>query len=127
MTTEDQAETIAKSYLTPARKKGITREIQDLFDDLYQDMEYYAADYITGKAIERAEAFLEQVLRGDPNAAATLFEIRDSGRYQNVGYEAGKPWAQLIHHKPRRTSSQASRGPCRPSQQRAHQRPGVRC
>ena len=95
----ETVDTVVKSYLTPAKKKGIAQEIQNLFDDLYQDMEMYAADFIVGVAAERTKAFLNQVLQGDENAAAKLFEIGESSRYVGFGYDAGKPWAKLIHNK----------------------------
>jgi len=50
-------------------------------------------------AVERAKDLLDAVLKGDEQAAAALFECGDSGRYIQIGYDKGKPYACSIHGK----------------------------
>jgi len=87
-----------QEFLSEGRRKGMKREIEQIFDDVYYTMEEYAGEYISTLAACRAEKFLEKVLSGDDDAAMALLGDNNGGdRYRITGYDAGKPWAHLIH------------------------------
>ena len=91
---------IAKQFLTEADQKKLKDEIGEIVEDALD--RFVDGDevnrYISEIAARRAEALLEKVLRGDENAAMVLLGDRSGGsRYRGAGYDAGKPWASLIH------------------------------
>lgn len=88
----------AKPYLERKQKESLKREIANIVDAEFDRLEEYAGEFISAKAADRSQRFLERVLRGEEDAAKALLgdESNDS-RYRSMGCDAGKPWANLIH------------------------------
>jgi hypothetical protein len=91
------SEKVAQEFLSQGRKKEITSAIESIISDEFYNLEEYASSHISDVAKTRAEAFLKRVLQGDKDAAAALFGAGDEHRYRQLGYDKGKPWANLIH------------------------------
>lgn len=87
----------AKTFLTDARKKGIKDELDELYRDMMDEAETWAAEHISAVATDRARKFLERVMAGDEKAASSLFEFGHGSRYRTIGFDEGAPWASLIH------------------------------
>ena len=90
---------VAKEFIEAGRKKQIKSVIEELVDDEFDRLEMYANEFISQTAADRAERFLEKVLKGDEDAAmALLGDKSGSSRYRTLGATlGGKPWADLIH------------------------------
>ena len=87
-----------KEFIAQGRKDKIKSVIEDLVEDEFERLEEYADEYISQTAASRAEKFLERVLKGEEDAAMALLGDKHGGdRYRQLGYDAGKPWASLIH------------------------------
>jgi hypothetical protein len=86
---------VVQEFIDQNRKKQIKGVIEELINDEFDRLQEYANEYISHVAADRAEKFLERVLKGDEEAAKQL--IGDGGRYRSSGYDQGKPWASLIH------------------------------
>ncbi len=88
----------AEEFIAEGRKKQIKGVIEELVNDEFDRLEEYANEFISQTAAARAEKFLERVLKGDEDAAMALLGDKHGGdRYRTLGYNAGKPWASLIH------------------------------
>ena len=91
---------IAKQFLTEEDQKKFRDEIGEIVEAELDRFVYgdVVNRYISDLAAQRAEAFLAKVLHGKENAAMVLLGDRSGGsRYRDGGYDAGKPWASLIH------------------------------
>ena len=96
--TNEEAEAIAKPFLDAPHKKALTSEIEEIVNIQFERLEHYAEEFISQTAADRAEKFLERVLKGDEDAAmALLGNKNDSDRYRSCGYDQGKPWSSVIH------------------------------
>ena len=93
----DEAEAKAEEFVTEERKAAIKSELEQLIDDEFVNLKLYAGEHISETAARRAELFLEKVLEGDDKAFAALLGNTDGDRYRRMGYDAGQPWAHLIH------------------------------
>lgn len=88
----------AKEYITPTLKENLRKEINQIFDQEYDRLEEYAAEFLENCAAHRAEEFFKRVLDGDNKAAMALLGDRDNrGRYSQLGHDKGKPWPYMIH------------------------------
>lgn len=95
--TSEECEKIAKDHIPSRNKDLIHSAIKDLIDLEFDRLEEYAGEFISEKAASRASKFLEKVLAGDEDAAKALFGADDSGRYVEVGCDAGRPWARMTN------------------------------
>ena len=87
-----------REFLDQNRKEGIKGEVNQIIDAEFDRLGEYAAEYLSQTAADRAERFLERVLRGDADAAMSLLGDHHGGsRYRTDGYDKDKPWASLIH------------------------------
>lgn len=87
----------AKEYITPALKENLRKEINQIFDQEYDRLEEYAAEFLENCAAHRAEEFFKRVLDGDDKAAMALLGDHDnSDRYKQIGYDKGEPWPYMI-------------------------------
>jgi hypothetical protein len=84
---------VTKQFIEKGRREQIKREIDQLIEDEYDAFEQDANDYISRVAADRAEKFLERLLKGDDGAATALL---GSGVYDRHRAQ-GEPWAELIH------------------------------
>jgi len=80
-------------------KKALEEVFQEVFDEHHDWLESNAPANIQGAAVERAKKLLTAVLEGDEEAASALFECGDSGRYRQIGWDKGTPYACSIHGK----------------------------
>ena len=87
----------AEEFLSEGRKKEITSAIESIIEDEFYRLEEYASEHLNDVARRRAEGFLKTVLEGDHDAASELFGAGSSSRYREIGWDAGKPWASIIH------------------------------
>jgi len=87
----------AAEFLSQGRKKEITSAIESIIEDEFYRLEEYAADHLQDISRNRAEGFINAVLNGDNDAASELFGAGNSSRYRQSGWDAGKPWASIIH------------------------------
>ncbi len=89
---------VAKEFIHKNRRKHIKSEIEQLVDEEFDRLEEYSDKFLSQIAANRAEKFLEQVLKGDDDAAMALLGNKLGGdRYRISGCDEGKPWASLIH------------------------------
>lgn len=102
---DDQACEEKVEELIPTRnKEAILKEISRLVDTEFDRLESNASYFLTTVAADRAERYLERILKGDEDALKALLGVRGS-RYRELGYDAGKPWASLIHGRIFETSA----------------------
>ena len=95
---EDQT-AVTAPFIALNRREQIKKELEQLVDDEFEQLQKYANEYISNLAADRAETFLERVLKGDDDAAKSLLlgDQCGSSRYRTGGCEEGKPWASLIN------------------------------
>lgn len=87
-----------EEYLEKGTRKMVTDAVEQIVRDEFDRLEEYAGKYISQLAADRAEAFLERVLKGDDHAAMALMGDKSGGsRHRQGGSDGGKPWASLIH------------------------------
>jgi|14BtaG_2_1085337.scaffolds.fasta_scaffold40480_3 hypothetical protein len=97
---DKEADAVAKTYLTEARKEAIKKELIGLVDDEYYYLETEAANFILNTAVDHSNKFLRRVMQGDGMAAKELLGQKyGCDRYVRGGYNEGEPWAKLIHGK----------------------------
>ena len=95
---QDQHDATTKPYLEKVQRDALKSEIEQIIDIEFERLGDYANDYISDVAAERAEKFLERVLKGDDDAAMSLLGDKSDGdRIRLGGCDHGKPWAHLIH------------------------------
>ena len=94
---EPENESVAKSFIETGSEKQVRDAINSIIDNEFDRLEEYATDHISYVAADRAERFIKRVLAGDSDAAKQLFYVGNSGRYREIGFDKGKPWASLIH------------------------------
>ena len=87
---------VVQPFLNQNQRVVLVHAIEQIVRDEFDRLEEYANGYIGDIAAHRAERFLERVLKGDDKAAMALLGAGD-GRVREVGYDAGEPWASLIH------------------------------
>lgn len=94
----EEMEQKAKEYLTPEHEKLLSNAFYEVIDAEYNRLEENAAEFLENCAASRAETFLKRVLDGDEKAAmALLGDERGGDRHKQYGYDAGEPWAKMIH------------------------------
>lgn len=86
---------VVKEFLSQPTKKELKKTIEGIIDEEFNRLEDYAHDHISQVAADRAERFLERVLKGDEDAAEAL--LGDKNGWGRHRMQDGTPWAQLIH------------------------------
>ena len=80
-------------------KKALDGVFQEVFNEHHDWLEGNAPYNLRASAVQRARKLLTAVLEGDEEAASALFECGDSGRYRQIGWDKGTPYACSIHGK----------------------------
>ena len=94
----DEHGQVTQPFLAQNRRDAVKREIGGIVDDEFDRLGDYANTYISDVAADRAERFLERVLKGDEDAAMSLLGDKSGGmRIRQDGSDEGTPWARLIH------------------------------
>lgn len=89
---------VVEEFISKGRKEQIKSVVEQLVEDEFDRLQQYGDEYISQVAADRAERFLERVLKGDDDAAMALLGDKHGGsRYRQMGCDNGKPWANLIH------------------------------
>jgi hypothetical protein len=91
-------EVLAKDLVPTRHREAIKSEIAELVNLEFDRLEENAAYYLTQTAADRAERYIDEILKGNPEAAARLFgDDSHSSRYKQGGHDSGEAWAKVYH------------------------------